>query len=233
VIANPSQQAVGGRLVAFVDYLNQDLQEEDAVLVRVGNLYIQYNRAKGYNAETNANQDKVTITEAEGSDQVSYALAGLSVGESYAYPNFENSAHDLIIEVCAMGELSFDYALLSIYSNYGFQTSVCDSPNAFGYSTEEPAAIVQNDEPDANVQNDEPDANVLPIEPAFGEFQNSLGGFPSSFGQMEEEEEATSVQNIVGIEAFQNVATIEALPVVRQKRIRTAERPGSKLSYIV
>jgi hypothetical protein len=142
VIPNASLQAVGGRLVAFVDYLNQDLQEDDAVLLRVGNMYIQYNRAKGYNAESNANQDEVTITEAEGSGQVSYALAGLSVGESYAYPDFDNSGHDLIIEVCDMVELSFDYALLSIHLDDGRQTSVCDAPNSFG-RIEEPATNVQ------------------------------------------------------------------------------------------
>jgi hypothetical protein len=119
------------------------LQEDDAVLVRVGNMYIQYNRAKGYNAESNANQDEVTITEAEGSGQVSYALAGLSVGESYAYPDFDNSGHSLIIEVCDMVELSFDYALLSIHLDDGRQTSACDTPNSFG-RIEEPAARIQN-----------------------------------------------------------------------------------------
>jgi hypothetical protein len=135
---------VGGRLVAFVDYLNQDLKEDDAVLVRVGNMYVQYNRAKGYNAESNANQNEVTITKAEGSGQVSYALAGLSVGESYAYSDFDNSGHDLIIEVCDMAvELTFDYALLSIHLDDGLQTSVCDAPNSFG-RIEEPAARVQN-----------------------------------------------------------------------------------------
>jgi hypothetical protein len=134
---------MGGRLVAFVDYLNQDLKEDDAVLIRVGNMYIQYNRAKGYNAESNANQNEVTITEAEGNGEVSYALAGLTVGESYAYPDFDNSGYDLIIEVCDMVELSFDFALLSIHLNDGRQTSVCDFPNSFGRN-EEPAARVQN-----------------------------------------------------------------------------------------
>jgi hypothetical protein len=153
VIANPGQQAVRRRLVAFVDYLNQDLKEDDAVLVRVGKMYVQYNRAKGYNSDSNAYQDEVTITEAEGSGQVSYALAGLSVGESYAYPDFDNSGHDLIIEVCDMVELSFDYALLSIHLDDGIQTSVCDSPSSFGYMEDSPNSFGYMEEPVANIQN--------------------------------------------------------------------------------
>jgi hypothetical protein len=143
VVANPGQFAVGGRLVAFADYLNQDLEEDDAVLVRVGTLYVQYNRAKGYNAESNANKDQVTITEAESDAQVSYHLAGLSAGDSYTYSNFDSSGYDLIIQVCDLAELSFDYALLSIHLDDGSQTSVCGSPNSFGH-TEEPAVNLQN-----------------------------------------------------------------------------------------
>jgi hypothetical protein len=115
-----------------VDYGKQDLEDDDVVLVRVGNLYVHFNRAKSYNVDSNGNQDQVTLTESEGEGELSNSLGGLSSGESYSYKNFVGSGYDLIIQVCDIVELSFDYALLSIHLNDGKQVSICNSPNSFG-----------------------------------------------------------------------------------------------------
>lgn len=90
------------RLAAFVDY--QKATKDEPVLVNImDRLFLQYNRAKDFNRETEEKQNKVTITEATnvGSDN----RAGLGFGERFEYQNFDGKGGTLIIEVCdiAMG----------------------------------------------------------------------------------------------------------------------------------
>jgi hypothetical protein len=111
--------------VSFVDYGNSALRTDDVVLLRVGNLYIQYNRAKGYNIDT-ASPDTVTITHALGDNEVSTALAALKPLESFSSPNFGKTGTALVIQVCevvkeAVGTL--DYATVNIH--FENQKSLC------------------------------------------------------------------------------------------------------------
>ena len=54
------------RLVAFVDY-DKKLGSDDVVIIKIDNYYIQYNRAKGINADTGLHADLVSVTFAEDS----------------------------------------------------------------------------------------------------------------------------------------------------------------------
>lgn len=136
VEVNPAiQGAVGGRLASFVDYGNPDLLDSDVVLVRVGNLYVQYNRAKGYNIGSPASyRDRVIITEAAHNLEISVFQAGIAKGQSFVYPDFQGS-HDLVIQVCDQISASFDYAVVSFHLNDGVQTSACNGPDAFDKGT--------------------------------------------------------------------------------------------------
>jgi hypothetical protein len=120
------------RLVSFVHYSDHDsMFHDDVVLIRAGsNLFIQYNRAKGYNEDTDM-PDTVTITEAESIDAVSNRVAALYAGESYAFNNFDFQNNTLIIEVCSLvqfaAEYTLDYGIVSIYLDDGVQKSSCNS----------------------------------------------------------------------------------------------------------
>ena len=80
------------RLVAFVDY--KKAASNETVVVNVNNkYYLQYNRAKSFNYQTNMYMDKVTVTGMLGNGN-SIVLAGLGVLESY-------SIGDTFIQVCS------------------------------------------------------------------------------------------------------------------------------------
>ena len=57
------------RLVSFVHYSDSSDQmlDNDTVLIRIGSLYVQYNRAKSYNIDTDM-PNTVTITHAIADD---------------------------------------------------------------------------------------------------------------------------------------------------------------------
>jgi hypothetical protein len=117
------------RLVSFVDYQNAAMFRDDVVLVRVGTvLYLQYNRAKGYNADTSS-PDAVTITSASTSSVRSQSVAALTNREFYRY--IDSLGTPIIIEVCALHNVpvSLDYAIIHVYVDDGNHTSCfIDSP---------------------------------------------------------------------------------------------------------
>ena len=51
-IALPGASRWSGRLVAFVDYGQANTARNEYVLLRVDDVFVQYNRAKGFNAGT-------------------------------------------------------------------------------------------------------------------------------------------------------------------------------------
>ena len=74
------------RLVAFTEYSNPEVPIDDVMLLKVGNLYIQFNRAQTYNSETpEAYKDRVTIVEADEYGGNSNMVAALASGEHYLY----------------------------------------------------------------------------------------------------------------------------------------------------
>ena len=82
-----------GTLVAFVDY-DQAIDME-YVLIKTGDLYIQYNMAKKFNSGTTERRNQVSIVTAQAANKVSSALAGLSIGEGYW-----SRESEMVIEVC-------------------------------------------------------------------------------------------------------------------------------------
>lgn len=113
-----------------MDYGHPSLLTDDFVLVRVGNLYIQCNSAKGYNLDTPMPfRNRVVIAEANGNLEISTHLGRLGTGQQFIYPDFHGSA-DLIIHVCEQVRGVLDYALISIYLSDGVQSTTCEqSPN--------------------------------------------------------------------------------------------------------
>jgi hypothetical protein len=123
--------AIGGRLVSFVDYGDSHLTSHDVVLVKAGNLYIQYNRAKGYNVDTPEPYiDRVVITEATGDLEISWWKAALVTGDEYVYQNFSGN-NSLVIKVCDQLTGLYDFALISLHMDDGMQSSACNGTEVF------------------------------------------------------------------------------------------------------
>ena len=101
-----------GRLAAFVDYDMADRSENEFVLLRVDEfLFIQYNRAKRFNAGTSLHLDKVLVVVGRGglSMLTSVLVAGLGNGERYSWKG------STTIEVCSLVFNITDYAELAVY----------------------------------------------------------------------------------------------------------------------
>jgi Gametolysin peptidase M11 len=115
------------RLVSFVDYGDESMKQNDMVLLRIGDMYLQYNRAKGYNSET-VLPDTVTVTEGVGLSGRSYRLAALKQGESFVNTNYTKNGPALVIQVCTIFRQpigTMDYADISIHLEDGVQQSAC------------------------------------------------------------------------------------------------------------
>eukprot|EP00547_Thalassionema_nitzschioides_P002913 CAMPEP_0194199332 /NCGR_PEP_ID=MMETSP0156-20130528/391_1 /TAXON_ID=33649 /ORGANISM="Thalassionema nitzschioides, Strain L26-B" /LENGTH=708 /DNA_ID=CAMNT_0038924217 /DNA_START=123 /DNA_END=2246 /DNA_ORIENTATION=- len=97
-----TQGVWSGKLATFVDY--DKTAEEEHVVIKVGEtLFLQYNRAKGMNAQTYDHPDELVIVEngAEGSK-----LIGGVDGEEFnttffQYNNFEDTNRTLFIAACS------------------------------------------------------------------------------------------------------------------------------------
>lgn len=84
-------------LAAFVDY--RRTSPDKPVIINIADKYfLLYNRAKGFNADTQAMQDQVTVTESTPS--LSSSRAGLDVGDRFSLVNFR-PGRTLIVEVCS------------------------------------------------------------------------------------------------------------------------------------
>lgn len=106
-------------LVAFVDAYNPLLPANMPAIIKVHNLYVHFNRAKGYNMGTNlAQKDKVVINYADHDEAVSDLVASLNVHETYQRTDI--SAASIFITVCKMDRdthADADYAVVSIYGS--------------------------------------------------------------------------------------------------------------------
>lgn len=100
------------KLATFVDYDHADYDEP--VLVEIDDMYLQFNRAKAFNIDTEEKQDQVTVTRKtrQGSD----ALSGLSAGDVYAEFFFGQSRQTLIVEACSeiTGRRGADVMVISV-----------------------------------------------------------------------------------------------------------------------
>jgi hypothetical protein len=124
------REAWSGRLYASVDYLHR-LPENSFVLIRVHDLYLQYNRAQRFNSGTKERANQVTIVSGPGSNEKSSLLGGVALGipdvaATKRIPNFANTGYTLVIEACEQFFGPPDYVQLSIYlEHHGNQTSTC------------------------------------------------------------------------------------------------------------
>lgn len=123
---------VGAYLASFVDYSHPSLDANAVVLIRVGDLFLQYSEGKGYNVDTpTVARDRVLIAQADGPSEVSQLIGGVAVGEYYSYVGY-TAEYDLVIEFCDQVVAPYGYAAISIHVADGNQTSVCNDPTAFG-----------------------------------------------------------------------------------------------------
>jgi hypothetical protein len=123
------------RLVSFVEYGNTAMYKDDVVLIQIKQaaLYLQFNRAKGYNADADMG-DTVTVTEGHVDDQFSYRRAALRKGETFILrPGDNNSTigpYPLVITVCTMTTEApgiVDFAGVSMHWDDGVQHSSCET----------------------------------------------------------------------------------------------------------
>ena len=134
------QKALGFRLVPFVDYNATTV--DDSVVIRLGTLYVQYNRNRDFNDGTREYRNHVVIVSATNSvnpvrSNLEAAIA-LDINGAYvdnrpkptfAYPNYEGTGFDLVFEVCDQiyGGLT-NYVHLSIHLDNGIYRSTCNVP---------------------------------------------------------------------------------------------------------
>jgi hypothetical protein len=123
VVIDPSKGPVEKRLVSFVHYSDDEaMSSDDVVLIRIGNLYLQYNRAKLYNIDADL-PNTVTITYSASDEVVSDRLAALSDGELFEYKNFDGSGQALVVQVCSMVQFEsasqFDFSIVRLYLDDG------------------------------------------------------------------------------------------------------------------
>jgi hypothetical protein len=115
----------GGRLFAFVDY--DKTPADGHVLIKVGNMFIQWNRAKSFNNETREHRDKVTIVYNFKKDKGSWLLGTVSPDEAKAFRfwNFLKTGFDLVIEACEASPGPPEFLKMSIHLDDGVQKSSC------------------------------------------------------------------------------------------------------------
>ena len=111
---NLSYGAWLGSVLAFTDY--DQAENGDYVVVKVNNLYIQYNKAEDFNFQTMDKKNQLTIVEAESENMSSHVLSGIDLKNStFRYINFEGD-NDLVVEVCSLADVGGKSSLLvSIY----------------------------------------------------------------------------------------------------------------------
>jgi hypothetical protein len=120
------QEPVKLKILGFVDY-TKAVQGDDNVVAKVGeNLYLQFNRAKLHNIDTEEAPDKLVIIIDRGGSQGTILVAALDNNNKlYKLPNFEGSGRQLNVEVCrtVMGGTDSDIDWMEVSIGYG--ASVC------------------------------------------------------------------------------------------------------------
>jgi len=117
-------------LATFVDY--EIAAPSEPVLLNLADKYfLQYNRAKGFNSETEQKRDQVTVTESNVTGTKS--LAGLSADDLFIIPNFMGSERELWLQACGtkIGDNGAEIMEISI----AFDESLCWTRGGDGEST--------------------------------------------------------------------------------------------------
>jgi hypothetical protein len=98
---DPNQGIWRGRVAAFVDY--RLTSPHEYVVIKVGQVYLQYNRAKGMNYQTREKRNQIAIVEDEGNGSEMLAgLDGLFYNTTlYRRENFGPNNETLFIAACS------------------------------------------------------------------------------------------------------------------------------------
>jgi hypothetical protein len=119
---NPSSGRRKFKLATFVDY-SRTASDEPVIISIMGVYFLQYNRAKGMNADTNEKANLVTVTENARSKSLS--VAGLARGGRFTRSNFNGTGRNLVVAVCDRrnggGTNGADIVVISI----GYGQSFC------------------------------------------------------------------------------------------------------------
>jgi hypothetical protein len=123
-----------GKLAAFTDY-DDTVEGEHVVLMKVGNYFLQYNRAEKHNAGTRQEQNKVTIVtrKSNGQTDLVASLRADTVTESSFFfaENFTGTGVTMVFEACAMVNSVPDYIMMNVYFANGTQNTLCgEQPSA-------------------------------------------------------------------------------------------------------
>jgi hypothetical protein len=114
------------KILGFVDY-KKAIQGQDFVVAKVGeNLYLQFNRAKLHNIDTEEAEDKLVIIVDKGGVLGTTLVAELDDDNTvYTNNNFESSGKQLNVEVCrtVIGSTDDDIDWMEVSIGYG--PSVC------------------------------------------------------------------------------------------------------------
>jgi hypothetical protein len=136
----------GDKLVAlstFVDY-DKASSNEPVVVTLSDQYYIQYNRQKGFNIDTEQKQDQITVTSRP--DSVgTWSLAGLSPGDAWTVDDYMSSGKTLIVKACRTVTTSGGAEAMEL--SIAFNTDLCGS--AVTQSQEQPVSS-STDAPDDN-----------------------------------------------------------------------------------
>jgi hypothetical protein len=116
------------KVAAFVDF--PKAKEDEAVVVKVGDkLFLQYNRAKSFNIETEEKADMLTVTTT--SKGMSLNLAGLNTGEAFRtrYRTSKKKQSTLIIQVCQRIDGNSTGVADILVVSIGLGRSLCNGGN--------------------------------------------------------------------------------------------------------
>jgi len=104
-----------------------DVSDAPSILHFGPDLYLQYNRAKGYNAQSRQ-ANLLTLNLANGEDDVSDLVGALDIGDSYLYTNLGMN-RNLVVHLCDKTvEDGVDYAVVAFRMDYGVHIPSCQAP---------------------------------------------------------------------------------------------------------
>jgi hypothetical protein len=153
------------KILGFVDY-KKAIQGEDYAVAKVGeNLYLQFNRAKLHNIDTEEAPDKLVIIIDKGGRQGTTLEAELDDDTTlYTNTNFESSGKELNVEVCrtVIGGTDNDIDWMEVSIGYG--PSVCGSQVIAPTVPAPTPSIVQNVPPQASPSRAPTPAPVVPAQ---------------------------------------------------------------------
>ena len=158
------------RLPAFVHASDERLDVSDKVLVKIGDWYLQYNRAKLYNFQTEE-KDTVTVTRADSEEAVSERLATLTTGQSFAGVQV-GALNSLAVAVCevTVSESNdvIDYAVVRFHLGDSDGSDLCSRQDVTDMNSLEQA---DTDGAEKNTSNHANDTS--------GQVDNTNGYYPT------------------------------------------------------